>query len=132
MAGRPSLLPTLGRYAASAYGATASGAAPSALSASVSRPISRVQCRVCIPISPLPILLSVQRVAAPQAGRSIMHREKERLLSSSLVASALTLLVLLGLRLLHNHRCRAASSAAAATTALRAPPAARKLWRDTA
>ena len=49
-------LPTLGRYAASAFGASASGA-------SVSRPISRVQCRVCIPLSTLPIVLSVQRVA---------------------------------------------------------------------
>ena len=42
-------LPFHGRSAASAFGASASGAAPSALSASgasVSRPISRVQCRV--------------------------------------------------------------------------------------
>ena len=59
-----------------------------------------------------------------------MHsREKERLLSRSLVAAALTLLVLLGLRLLHDHRCRASG---ATSTALRAPPAAHTLFRDTA
>ena len=62
-------LPSHGRSSGQRFGASAaSGAAPSesalsASGASVSRPISQVQCRVCIPLSTLPILLSVQRVA---------------------------------------------------------------------
>ena len=54
--------PPIGRFAA----ASAFGAAPSArgFAASVSRPIYRVPCRVYIPLSTFPILLSLfQRVA---------------------------------------------------------------------